>query len=37
VTWLGVIGVIAPVAAAPTLASALRAIRIDPMTALRSE
>jgi ABC-type antimicrobial peptide transport system permease subunit len=37
VTWLGVIGVLAAVAAAATLAPALRAIRIDPLTALRSE
>jgi ABC-type antimicrobial peptide transport system permease subunit len=36
-TFVGVTGVLSAVAATATLAPALRAIRIDPMAALRSE
>jgi putative ABC transport system permease protein len=36
-TFLGVIGVLSVVAVGATLAPAMRAIRVDPMTALRSE
>ncbi|HUJ20528.1 MAG TPA: FtsX-like permease family protein, partial [Bryobacteraceae bacterium] len=37
VTFLGVVGVLLAVAIAATLGPALRAVRIDPMTALRYE
>jgi ABC-type lipoprotein release transport system permease subunit len=36
-TFLGVVGVLSAVAVAATLAPAFRAIRVEAMTALRSE